>query len=227
MSLRSRVNKNPGQNSNRRLYVGAFTKHSHRLVSLGYELTRPTVDRTTKEEVITSRIVHNVTALIESKEAAPWTKHYTVMVNHPQPHPTREGNKEPRIDIEIRGHRGTPRPRYHFEAKRLLTNSHPVGDYLGGEGLGRFLVEDYAASGDEGGMLGYVQCDTCEKWADKIKESILEEWTEHRLDQQEGWTELRLIKEFEHTYRTVHTRQNLGRITIYHTLLLFCDQVSR
>ncbi len=223
MSLRSSVNKNPGQTSNRRVYAGAFAIHSHRLVSLGYNSTRPTVTRDTEEEVITQRIVEGVTELIEANGAPAWMKRYTVLDNNPLPNPTRQGNERPRIDIEVRSTRGSPRPRFHFEAKRLLTNSHPTGKYLGPDGLGCFVTEQYAASSDEGGMLGYVQCDTCEKWAGKIEESILADSTKHRLDQQVGWAQQIIIEELEHTYRTLHNRPTKGVITIYHTLLSFCQ----
>src|SRR4051794_17169028 len=131
---------------------------------MGYAGTDPTKQKDTVEEVITQRTVEEIITLIEAKDSPTWMRRYTATDNLPLSFPSRPGKQRPRIDIEILCLRGRPRPRFHFEAKRLGP-SNPVSPYLGPEGLGCFVTAQYARDSDEAGMLGYVQGGTCDSWA--------------------------------------------------------------
>jgi hypothetical protein len=148
-------------------------------------------------------------------------KRYTATDNLPLSFPERPGKKRPRIDIEILCLRGSPRPRFHFEAKRLGP-SNPVSKYLGTDGLGCFLTGQYARDGEDAGMLGYVQNGTCDSWAQKIQRAISEDKAAHAVVVGTDWEVVQLAEECPRSYRTQHNRATLGRpVSVYHTLLLF------
>jgi len=64
-----------------------------------------------------------------------------------------------------------PRPKYHFEAKRLR-KPQSIKDYCGEDGLQCFLSSRYAQESDEAGMLGYVQCDNISTWVERLQLAI-------------------------------------------------------
>jgi hypothetical protein len=69
-------------------------------------------------------------------------------------------------------------------------------------------------------MLGYVQSDPPDRWANAIQQKLRREPKQkHRLTGDGDWTAIRLIPALEHTYTTRHSRPTLSNITIYHTLL--------
>jgi hypothetical protein len=105
----------------------------------------------------------------------------------------REGPKAPRVDTEIvlcrRGH-----PRFHFECKRLGRGNN-VGKYLGRDGLGCYLREEYAQGCGEGGMLGYVQSEDYAAWACKIETSLMADHNGYRLVANSNWESCLIIPE--------------------------------
>jgi hypothetical protein len=221
MSIRSGVRKQAGTSGNRSLYVRAFLRDVHRLIARGYDETFPSQQQKTLEEDITKRIVQEITRLIEAKDAPRWMKRYVATDNLPLSLPKKPAKQRPRIDIEILCTRGSPRPRFHFEAKRL-GEGNPVGKYLGEEGLGCFLAGQYARDSDEAGMLGYVQNDTCASWATKIRQAIARASAKHAVVAGTDWEEVKISPECQDSYRTQHNRWTLGKpVTVYHTLLLF------
>jgi hypothetical protein len=223
MSIRSSSGRKAGQNANRRVYLSKFVRHAHRLIALGYAQVDPATRTHTEEEEITESLANAITDLIESPGAQGWMGRYVVSDEVRLRHPTRRAKRRPRIDIQILYVKGTPRPRFHFEAKRLGPDN-PVGDYLGDEGLGCFVTAQYARESDEAGMLGYVQNETCDSWAEKIKSSLHKDRAKHRMVNGTSWEAFRVIDELTHSYRTAHDRPSLGRpVSVYHTLLLFCQ----
>ena len=159
MSIRSSSKKEPAKNSNRSAYLERFVKDVHRLVVAGYHRINPQGQRDTDERVITQRLVQEINAVIAEEGAPRWMERCHATPDRPMDVPGREGPKAPRVDIELILCRGC-RPLFHFECKRL-GNGFYVGDYLGDDGLGCFLREEYARGCDEGGMLGYVQSEDC------------------------------------------------------------------
>lgn len=221
MSIRSGARKKAGASGNRTLYVRAFLRDAHRLIALGYAGTSPSQRQRTVEEDITELIVQEITGLIEARGAPRWMKRYAATDNLPLSFPKRPGKKRPRIDIEILCTRGSPRPRFHFEAKRL-GKGNPVGKYLGKEGLGCFLTGQYARDSDQAGMLGYVQDDTCAAWADKIRRALAKDRAKHAVVAGTDWEQVTVSPQCRAPYRTQHDRAALGRpVAVYHTLLLF------
>jgi hypothetical protein len=223
MSIRSQSGKAPQPSGNRDAYRDTFLIDAHRLLVLGYARMRPEERQMTEEEIITEDLVKAINELIEGSEGKRWMQRYIAADNHPVGSPNRKGKRRPRVDIEIVQLQGR-RPRFHFESKRLGKSPHTVGKYLGKDGLGCFLEAQYARDSDQGGMLGYVQAGSCEKWARRIENSLLKNPQRHGMLLSTGWEPCRIIDELQYTYRTQHKRPSLGRpIRVYHTLLLFYD----
>lgn len=73
------------------------------------------------------------------------------------------------------------------------------------------------------GMLGYVQSDDEQTWADRIGQRLVESTKDYSLRRESPWRHEPVIEELPHTYRSGHGRGR-GRkpIEIYHALLRFC-----
>ena len=204
-------------------YVVRFRLHCHQLIAVGYGRIRREQHSESGEDFITQRLKETIKAAQRERTLPEWADRYFVTDQTPVSVPDRVGKERPRIDIAIESTESRNRPVYHFEAKRLrVDDSHSVSEYVGAEGLGSFLTELYGRSGDEGGMLGYVQSESLEHWATAIETKIQRDGKEeHRLTDDGEWTAVRLVPAFDHTYATGHHRPTLGDITIYHTLLNF------
>ncbi len=219
MSVSSSSKKEPGTNTNRPVYLQRFVMHVHRLVAAAYARIDPLGQQNTDERIITERLVQAINGVIGENGAPKWMERYHATDDRPVSYPGREGPQRPRVDIEVILCKGT-RPLFHFECKRL-GRGHPVRQYLGEEGLGCFLTEQYARGADEGGMLGYVQSDDCAEWASRIEHAILAGQTTYGLLPKTSWESCPIVAAIPETYWTHHIRPSMGPISIYHSLLLF------
>jgi hypothetical protein len=176
--------------------------------------------------LITQRLKEEVKAAQREGSLPKWADRYFITDQAPVNVPNRVGKERPKIDIEVESSECRNRPVFHFEAKRLRRDdSHSVSDYLGSNGLGCFIEERYARTGDEGGMLGYVQSESPRHWAEAIERKLQRDPNnKYRLTDNGAWTPIRLTPALEHTYSTRHNRPALRNITIYHTLLDFRAQ---
>jgi hypothetical protein len=224
MSVSSSSKKKPGKSENRPAYLRTFVKHVHKLVAAGYNRINPRTRRKTKEEKITELLIEAVNLVIGEDGSPKWMERYHATDNRPVSYPGRDDKSRPRVDIEFILCRGV-RPLFHFECKRLRKGHSVAGKkgYLGEEGLGCFLSEQYARGCDEGGMLGYVQSEDCSAWAKKIEATLSANANGYRLVPSSKWESHKIINEIPECYRTQHTRPRMGQISIYHSLLLFYD----
>jgi hypothetical protein len=206
-------------------YLDKFVKDAHRLVAMSYDRIHPRRLRKTQEEVITQRIVDEINAMIDSG-AEKWMQRYYVSDNPPISGRGRYGKDRKKVDIEIVLTRHIPRPRFHFEAKRLGPEKG-VPRYLGIDGLGCFTTGEYASGSDEAGMLGYVQSDACPDWAKKIEASLAKRPERYDVVKGTTWEPHGIITALPYSYRTRHERPSLGRsVWVYHTLLLFTSAAA-
>ena len=207
----------------RREYVAQFRRHCHQLIAVGHGRLHAEDHSGSEEDFITQRLKETIKAAQRERALPRWADRYFITDQAPVSVPDRVGKGRPQIDIEIESTESRSRPVYHFEAKRLrVDDSHSVSEYLGAAGLGMFLTELYGRSGDEGGMLGYVQSQSPEHWADAISGKLQSDPKQDHLLTDDGmWTETPMIPLLKHTYATRHNRPTLGSITIYHTLLDF------
>lgn len=206
-------------------YAAQFRRHCHQLIAFGYSAVRGESHSESDEDFITERLRQAIQTGQDDGVLPRWANRYFVYDQLPVDVPGLHGKDRPKIDIRFESTESQRRPVYHFEAKRLrASDSHSVSEYVGKNGLGMFLDGLYGRMGDEGGMLGYVQSESPTDWVKKISGKLQPEPRgNHQLTADGAWARVPLIAEFEHTYATRHARPTLGNITIYHTLLDFCD----
>ena len=154
-------------------YAAQFRRHCHQLIAFGYRAIRGESHNESEENFITQRLKQAIQTEQRDGVLPEWADHYFV---HDQIHvdvPGLEVNERPIIDIHFESTESRRRPVYHFEAKRLRTaDTHSVSEYVGEDGLGMFLAELYGRTGDEGGMLGYVQSESPTYWVEKISDKL-------------------------------------------------------
>ena len=142
----------------------------HELLRLGYERLDRVSCRTAEETDISGDLADSIDDVLD-EGAQEWMDLLNVHNEAPVRSPHRMGKRRQRVDIRIDSALRRPRTRFAFEAKRLGIG-HDVREYLGEDGLGRFLRGEYAATEDAAGMLGYVQSDKPEDWAGRIGRTL-------------------------------------------------------
>ena len=203
-------------------YQIAFRKKVFALLNMGYSRLEPKIFKEAQEEEITGEIVREMNEVLVGRSAPKWASFIAVHEDPRINSPRRKGKNRKKADIEFEYVRHHNRPRYPFEAKRLCTNSHPVGVYLGPEGLGEFISGNYAYDKNEAGMLGYIQSNTVETWASKIEKNFHDQAERIMVCPDGCWGDVRIISELSDCYRSKHNRSpEIGPITIYHALLIF------
>ena len=167
------------------------------------------------EEAITGELVRIIEEMLNDTESPDWYDHYSIHEDPRIHSPDKFGKHRRRLDIRIEHNRLRPRTHYEFEAKRLCKGKSEVANYIGKEGLGLFLSGEYGRQWPEAGMLGYIQSDEPNHWAEKLSRKLSD-----GLD--EPWESLSIVEGLP-TFKTCHNRsEGLPPIRIFHALLNFC-----
>lgn len=206
----------------RQVYAASLRVHAHCLVAEGYARMDKATFARAQETVITGELVREMREYLESQDNAPtWAAYYTIQEDPPLNVEGRLGKDRPRVDIEFMRISPGPRPRLPFEAKRLNTSTgHNVSGYLGPEGLGCFISGRYPMTHDEAGMLGYVQSDSDEIWAERIAAALRTRKKEHRAVDP-PFTHQDIHGSLRHTYLSHHLRNEGMAFSVNHVLLRF------
>jgi hypothetical protein len=174
-----------------------------------------------EEESITGEFTRAMQEAVDDPSAPRWAKYFWPSEETRIHDEERLGKRRRRIDIEIMQHGINPRRRFRFEAKRLHDSaSHRV--YFGEDGLGYFLDGRYAREDKIAGMLGYVQEGSISARADSLADALRTDPEKCAVAKGGEWTKALVVEDLS-TFRSVHNRTHpLPRITLLHTLLLFC-----
>ncbi|MGB5156897.1 hypothetical protein [Desulfobacterium sp. N47] len=203
-------------------YHRIFRKRIFRLLKWGYDRLDASICRTAEEEDITGDLVKEINEITQDRTYPRWVANFYIVEDPRVNVDNRKGKRRKKIDIQFIRVQPGPRPCYYFEAKRLSASTHPIGKYLGPEGLGEFLSGSYGRETNEAGMLGYIQSHTAEYWAEKARSKLLNEPDDYQVDADEYWIEKKIIKELNHCYSSKHQR-TIGKspIAIFHCFLVF------
>ncbi len=188
----------------------AFRKKSHRLIHIGYEAALPEIRQHAPEEDI-SGIIAEYSEKIWAAGLCFEPGYEMIQIRNEKPvdDGKRFGKDRFKIDIVVQEpRRGRPCAVFAFEAKRLRTGGHPIGEYVGTKGMGCFLKGDYASDMPEAGMIGYVQNRDMAYWKKQLS---------HKL--QQPLTATRIIRELPHEWVTTHQRTTGADIRICHVFL--------
>lgn len=223
--INSKSHRSGRRSGNADEYDRLFVVQVHRLVKLGYDRLNPRQYVHEEEPAITGDLVESIDAVLDCPTAK-WMRFYCVHDDPPVNEPKRrgrarrKGRSRNRVDLRVDSSQVSPRSRFRFESKRL-GKGYTARRYLGPDGLGRFLCGDYAREDDRAGMLGYVQFENEQTWADRLGHKLLESPDEFGL--RSPMQHRAVIQELHHTYRSTHGRgKGRQQIEIYHTLLRFC-----
>ena len=169
MSISTRPTKPSRGSVDSEEYYKGFRNKVFKLIKMGYDLLGAVSFKDSEEPDITGELVKQIREVIQDRSSPAWAWNFAVHDDPPVNVLGRLGKRRPRLDIELELTGRGPHPRYPFEAKRLSGNTFGTRKYLGEGGLMDFLCGKYASKQSEAGMLGYVQSDTEEEWAIKIK----------------------------------------------------------
>ena len=175
-----------------------------------------------EEEDITDALAEAMNAVLASPETPAWRTFYAV---HEEPrvwNKRRRGKRRLRLDIQVE-YTGETRPRFSFEAKRLLAaDAKSISNYFGREGLHCFILGLYASESNEAGMLAYIQSHDLNHWTSQIHAGLKKRAKKCEWIADQGWTSVRMVEGFDSIFKSVHTRSELkNNIDVYHTLLVF------
>jgi len=173
------------------------------------------------EEDITGDLTDYTNKYINSLSSPDWTKHYRVQEELRENVKGKKGKYRQRIDIVCLLTDRKPHWLMKFEAKRLKRPSFLVGKYVGKTGLGEFISGNYARECNTAGMLGYIQSDDCDYWAEQITDALIEKKKEVHLTKDGQWQKADL-ENINDCYKTKHNRPTVkGELLVYHLLLDF------
>jgi hypothetical protein len=203
-------------------YIDRLRTHALCLIAEGYSRMDKASFECEEETAITGELVREMRVFLESDEAPGWVSHYSIHDDPPLSVGNKFGKARPRVDIEFERVIAGPRPRLRFEAKRLDTRTrHTVSDYLGDDGLGCFTSGRYPANHGEAGMLGYVQSENEETWADR-NATALNKNKEKYMAIDPPFSREILNASLPHIYRSHHSvKVPPNHVAIYHVLLRF------
>lgn len=202
-------------------YLEVFVKRVHKLLGLAYKDLNHNEFATSEEEDITGELIRAMESLLDSPVTPDWSAWYSVREESRIHSKHRRGKRRRRIDIRIDCSEMRPCSRMSFEAKRLGLK-HGTSEYIGKDGLQRFLDGSYAHNETIAGMLGYVQEGEPNEWALKVEKTINENAEKLGLLDSSPWRHKQQVNELPHTYRSGHERPSVGQaIEIFHTFLIF------
>jgi len=198
-------------------YRQSFITHVHLLIAMGFSRLDKSQLATMHEPAITGLIHESVETIFDDTNSPAWVDDYEIHDDPPIHDSVRTGKERRRVDIKLASRRTRPRCRFCFEAKSL-NKSAGVSAYLGKDGLGQFITGAYSADQTAGGMLAYIQTESCNGWSAKVAAKI--EIAKHRIGQGGEWLQATIDANLHNTYQTIHKRpKKLKNIQIIHTFL--------
>jgi hypothetical protein len=198
-----------------------FVARVHQLLEMGYRRMEFKPFAFQEEPVITGELARAMNAVIDDDSSPLWTHHFSVQDEQVVNDVTLKGKHRKRIDIGVLSSRPRPRNHFSFEAKSL-SDRHPLRDYLGNNGLRRFLRGEYAKEDRDAGMLGYVQSESEGEWAERLQTELQSRELKHSVRDSCFAVKHEFKSGPSYTYLSRHFRDAVSsQIDIYHTLLLF------
>lgn len=206
-----------GMVSLRKAYQDSFLADVHELLALGYVDASPRIRADHEEEDITGLIAEAIQDKLDLL-GGKFTR-YAIKETSPVRSEGRLGKRRRELDIVVECSAWLPRVQFIFEAKRLRSPGHPIGEYLGKDGLLRFIRSEYASDSPAAGMVGYVQSHTPDRWYGELARKFGAD-TAGDLRLVQSLSAIRVEPSLTHEWTSEHERDDGTRIIIYHILLL-------
>lgn len=197
------------------LYEKSFRKDAHQILAWGYQDSLNQIHANLEEEEITGFIGEAIEERLNDPNTDERFDRYSLHQEKPISSQGRTGKGRLRLDIVIQYSGSRPRPEYIFEAKRLCKGSHPIGKYIGKDGMQCFIDGRYASQYPEAGMIGYLQSDDCSYWEKELRRKL----NQNNNNQLQCIT---IICSLPYEYFSKHKRRSGQSVTIYHIFLNCC-----
>ena len=203
-------------------YWATYRQHIHTLLAWGYANSRNRVQAKHDETAITGFIAEAIQDILDGPDSPLWCNQIVIKDDPPIPGGGRTGRKRWRPDLIFESVERRPRPKYHFEAKRLRRHES-INDYLGEDGLQCFISGKYAHESDEAGMLGYIQCDNIRIWVERLQLAVDQDNEgKNEMLLSSPQCNIQVVDTFPHEWMTKHDRHIGKSIVVHHILLDYC-----
>lgn len=206
----------------RAAYEASFIRDVHSLLAQGYTAALERIvsadrDADREEDAITGFIVEGMRDELVSNDR--FTR-YDVHEQRPLPSAARTGTRRRRIDILVESRATQPLCEFVFEAKRLRANGFPISQYTGSNGMGCFVLGEYASSCPAACMLGYVQSHDPQRWFRELERSLA--LRQQSLRPRGPLTPAPVDPRLPHEWVSEHDRGGPDAIRLYHVFLDCC-----
>lgn len=202
-----------------RVYGDIFRKDAHQLLAWGAEDARENLKPGQEETEITGYIAEAINNRLSSYDTAERFNRYCLKEDDPIPGENRSGKRRRRLDIVVECNFFRPRPLYIFESKRLCKRSHPIMNYIGEDGLQRFIRGIYAPQSSEVAMIAYIQSDSPGYWQKKLLQEFKGR-SKKSLKLKKMLTKKEVIPSLPYEWVSEHKRVRKAAITVYHIFLV-------
>ncbi|KAF0249435.1 MAG: hypothetical protein FD167_1161 [bacterium] len=199
-------------------YTLAFRRDARQLVAWGYEDARSIINSQREETEITGFIAEAIENRLDDPQTPKRFDHYAISEDKPISGHNLTGKSRRRLDIVIGSNESRPRAKYVFEAKRLLTGSHPIGKYTDLQGLQRFTSGKYASQYPEAAMIGYMQNKNADYWYKELFDNFAKDKSKS-LSIIATLEKISVLPEFQNEWLSKHKRNDNSIIDIYHIFL--------
>lgn len=207
-----------------------FIERVHCLLQAGYTTMKPqelAQFNFKNEPDITGALAMRIQQLIDDRAVPSISRAWTVVDNWPEnkaylplsKQPPAKRRKLPDLKFRYGGQRHVLY--FRFEAKKLAG----TGDYADlvshEDGLGRFLRRVYGREDIAGGLLGYVQTESPEIHAERVRIAFVTDPKKYRVIAKGVWTATSWKNGPKCSFRVVHSRTGGSVIVIFYTFLPF------
>lgn len=207
-----------------------FIENVHRLLQAGYaSLSDKELSYFNRcdEPTITGGLAMRIQQLIDAGKLPGISRAWCVVDDWPeaalhlplQNQPKAKKRKKPDLKFRFGGQRQALY--FRFEAKKLAG----TGDYddliSRDDGLGRFLRRVYGRQDEAGGLLGYVQTESPEIHAERVRTALASNPTKYRVSVNGDWTAATWNNGPKCCFRAVHARERGSVIVIFYSFLGF------
>lgn len=207
-----------------------FIERVHQLLQAGYESMKQNeieeFNRKTEPD-ITAGLAMRIQQLLDDRAVPNISRAWSVADNAPEhqrhlpltKQPPAKQLKLPDLNFRFAGQRDALY--FRFEAKKLAG----TGDYADlishDAGLGRFLRKVYGREDAAGGLLGYVQTESTEIHAERVRTALAANPKRYKITRNGDWSIVAWKNGPKCCFRTVHLRDRGPEIVIFHSFLLF------
>ena len=208
-------------------YIEKLREDAHQLLAWSYADTRLKLAQAKDEYEMTGLLAVGMEARINSPQTPERFILYAVHNEKPTSPSGEVGKKRPKLDIQIERCGVRPKRYFTFEAKRLRDDagsnvSDTMRQYLGVDGILRFIQDYYVPESKEAAMLGCIQAHDAEFWFGQVSSAFDSDalGRSHRYALIKHLQPANVIADFPDEHVSVHTRKSGISLRLFH---LFID----